>query len=388
MSQANFVRVISSSTTGALSSLPRSIVIASRETISGFTPDANSGLVSITAATVAAFNTANPTAYGFKKALQTAFAGSVQPSVIYLLSTAGVALNNTMLDAANYSPRSWSFLNVASQTNGLDDEATFLADCLTAANWCTAAKRKIFFHSFTVDSDTPVLPAALQLGGSLTTQARIKSIITNAVEAVDEYTDVYCNPLLAALVFVLYGGSIARSIGSLSDAHDFPDVTTDTYSATFRATIEANSLAQYNGAKDQGGSLFVYDTQMNDDVNPATTPEIETIIAQDYIDDFVTIFVRNSLQAAGKTGVEASQKGLMEIYSLTNSALQALWQAGAILTDDAGQADYTLVLKTLAQITALDPTWQSTGIIPTGAIVAEIAAYKAIHYVTLAFNYN
>lgn len=386
MSQANFVRVISSSTTGALSSLPRAIVVVSRETISGFTPDTNSGLVAITAATVAAFNTANPTKYGFKKALQTAFAGSVQPSTIYLLSTAGVALTSAMLDKANYTPRSWSFLNVASQTNGFSDAATFTADCVVAANWATAAKRKIFFMSYS--PATEALPAALQLGGSLTTQARIKTVITNACDAEDEYTNVYHNPLLAALVFVLYGGSIARSIGSLSDAHDFPDVSTDTFTATFRATIEANSLAQYNGAKDQGGSLFLYDTQMNDDVNPPTTPEIETIIAEDYIDDYVTIFVRNALQAAGKTGVEASQKGLTEIYSLTNSALQNLRVAGAILTNATGQADYTLILKTLAEISALDSTWQATGVIPVGAIVGLIAAYKAIHYANIAFNYN
>lgn len=391
MSQSNFIRVVSSTTTGALGALPRSIVCVSRETISGFTPDANSGLVSINASQVAAFNAANTTKYGFKKFLQTAFAGNVQPNVVYLLSTGGVALTDVMLDKANYTPRSWSFLNVASQTNGLDDEATFLADCLTAATWTTAAKKKIFFFSFTAEPDIDgniTLPAALLLNGSLANKARTKAIITNAKDSPDEYTDIYHNPLLAALVFCLYGGSIARSIGSLSDAHDLPDVATDTYNATARAYIENQSLAQYNGAKDQGGSLFVYDTFMNSTANPPSTPQIETIIAEDYIDDYVVVFVRNTLQAAGRTGVEASYKGLLEIYALTDTALQNLWQAGAILTNAQNSADYTLVLKSLAQINALNPNWQTEGIIPLGAIIGNIAAFKALHYANIAFNYN
>lgn len=389
MSQDQFIRVVSQTTTGAVGALPRSIVVASRETISGFTPDVNSGLVKITSALVDTFNEENPTAYGFKKALQTAFAyaGTTE---IYLLSTSGVALTADMIAKANYNPRAWSFFNVASQTNGLDDEATFLADCLVAATWCTPARRKVFFHSFTVEAGEygESLPAALTLGGNLTDKARTKSIITNRYDEVDEYTNVYHNPLLAALVFCLYGGSVARSLGSLSDAHDFTDVAGDTYSAAFRATLEANSLAQYNGAKDQGGSLFVYDTQINDDVNPPLTPQLESIIAEDYIDDYVPIFVRNNLQAAGKTGVEASYKGLLEIYGLTNSALQNMWKVGAIQTGAEGQADYVLILKTLAEIDALDPAWRSSGVIPIGAITANIAAYKALHYATLSFNYN
>lgn len=390
MSQPTFIRVISQSTTGALGALPRSIVVAGREAITGsIEPVANSGLYKITAALVDTFKEENPTAYGFIKALETAF-GFIGTTEIYLLSTQGVALTSTMLDTANYNPRAWSFLNVASQTNGLDDEATFLADCLVAATWCTAARRKVFFHSFTVEAGEygETLPAALQLEGNLTTKPRTKSIITNAKEAVDEYTDVYHNPLLADLVFCLYGGSIARSLGSLSDAHDFAGVDGDTYSAAFRATIEANSLAQYNGAKDQGGSKFVYDTFLNDDVNPPTSKQLETIIAEDYIDDFVPISVRNALQGAGRTGVEASYKGLLEIYTLTNTALNALWKSGVIQTKADGTADYTLTLKTLTEIDVLNPAWRSQGVIPVGAIVAQIRAFGAIHYANILFNYN
>jgi len=384
---ANFINVVSRTTTGVLGSLPRSMVVASREVIAGYTPDVNSGLITVTAAMAAAFIAANPTAYGINQFLETAFAGSVQDSKVYVLSTGGGALTEAMLDKANYSPRSWSFLCVASQTNGLDDESDFLADCVVASEWSTPAKKKIFFHAFTmVNGGT--LPSELVLGGELTLNSRTKSIITNAKTEIDEYTDVYHNPLQAALIWALYGGSIARSIGSLSDCHDLPGVDGDTYDATSRAYIESNSLAQYNGAKDQAGSLFVYDTFMNSAVNPPTTPQIEAIIAEDYIDDFVTVFVRNTLQAAGQTGLEASMKGVGKLYSLTNTALETMWSLGAIATDAFNKADYTLKMLTQNQITGLNPAWQSQGVIPIGAIVGLIKPYSAIHYATIEFDYN
>ena len=34
----------------------------------------------------------------------------------------------------------------------------------------------------------------------------------------------------------------------------------------------------------------------------------------------VTVFCRNSLQAAGETGLEASMKGVGKLYSLVNNA--------------------------------------------------------------------
>src|SRR5271157_2361510 len=117
----NFIKVVSTATTGALGSLPRSMVFATRETITGYTPDVNTGLIAVTAAMVAAFAAANPTAYGTIQFLETAFAGSVQDKQVYILSTGGVALTAAMLTKANYSPRLWSFLCVGSQTNGLTD---------------------------------------------------------------------------------------------------------------------------------------------------------------------------------------------------------------------------------------------------------------------------
>jgi len=384
---SNFIQVVSQTTTGALGALPRSMVVASREVITGYTPDVNSGLITVTSAMVAAFAAANPTAYGINKFLETAFAGTVQDSQVYVLSTGGVALTSAMLTKANYSPRSWSFLCVASQTNGLTDEATFLADCEVASTWCTSTLKKIFFHSFSM-ADGGTLPAALLLGGALTLNSRTISIITNAYTTVGTSTDVYHNPLLAALCWSLYGGTPARSIGSLSDCHDLPGVDGDTYSAATRAYIESNSLAQYNGVKDQAGSLFVYDTFMNSTVNPPTTAEVESIIAEDYIDDYVTVFCRNSLQAAGQTGLEASMKGVGKLYSLVNTALGILWNLGVISTNDTNSADYTLIMKSKTQIDGLNANWQTEGVIPIGSIVGQIRPFSATHYATILFNFS
>lgn len=387
MSNASFISISSAATTGQLSGLPRRIVHATRETVSGYTPDSNSGLIAVTADMVEAFKAANPTAYGIAKFLDTVFAGSVAPDLVYILSTGGTALTSAMLDKANYSPRSWSFLNVGSQTNGMTDSSTFLADCTVASEWCTDAKAKIFFHSWSM-IDGGTLPAALLLGGALTTQKRTMTLVTNQYDEIDEYTLVYHNPLLAALVWCLYGGSIARSIGSLSDAHDFEGVNGDTYSAATRAYIAGQSLSQYNGAKDQGGACFVYDTFLNSTQNPPTSMQIETQIAIDYINDYCVITPRNSLIAAGREGVNGDYSGVLEVAALTRAALDTMWKAGAILSTSDGKADYALTVLPASGIAALDPAWQTKGVIPVGAIVATIAAYKAIHYYTIKFNYN
>ena len=383
----NFIQVISNATTGVLGSLPRSMVCVTREPITGYVADPNSGLITITAAMVAAFITANPTAYGTIQFLNTAFAGSVQDSQVYILSTNATALTAAMLNKANYSPRSWSFFTVVSQSNGLSDSATFLADCGVASTWATPALRKIFFHTWNMINGG-TLPAALLLGGSLAQNSRTITLVTNAVTLMNAGTvSVSQNPLQAALCWCLYGGSIARSIGSLSDCHDLPGVSSDTYDATTRAMIASNSLAQYNGAQDQAGSLFVYDTTMNCPVNPPTTPQVESIIAQDYINDYVTIYVRNSLQAAGQTGVEASMKGVNRLYSLVTSALETLWSMGAIQSDATGKGAYQVVQLSQDQITALNAAWMSSGVIPTGSIVGSIKAFAAAHYVTIVFNF-
>jgi len=342
---------------------------------------------------VDAFIAANPTALATAQMLATVFGGSIVPDMVYILPTGGGALTAAMLNKANYYPRNWSVLNVGSQTNGLDDEATYLADCLVASLWCTDSTEKIFIMSFSM-LDGGTLPDELLLAGgsgepgALMTQNRTMTLVTNANTEVDTGVYVYHNPLLAAVVHALYGGSIARSIGSLSDAHDFTGVDADTYSAATRAYIALNSLAQYNGAKDQGGAAFVYDTFLNDDVNPPASLQIETQIAIDYINDYCVIAPRNALIAAGRTGVPGDYTGVMEVAALTRAALETLWKAGAILSNEDGTPAFTLITKSASQIAALDPAWQSKGIIPVGAIVATIKPYAATHYYTIAFNFN
>ena len=393
MSNAKFITIASSVTTGLLSGLPRRIVFATREIITGYTPNALTGLIAVTSDMVDALIAANPTALATAQMLNTVFGGSIVPDMVYILPTGGGALTNVMLDKANYYPRNWSILNVGSQTNGLDDEATYLADCLVASLWCTDSTAKIFIMSWTMENGGTLPNELLIAGGSgepgdLLTQNRTMTLVTNANTEVDTGIYVYHNPLLAAIVHALYGGSIARSIGSLSDAHDFTGVDPDTYDAATRAYIALNSLAQYNGAKDQGDAAFVYDTFLNDDVNPPASLQIETQIAIDYINDYCVIAPRNALIAAGRTGVPGDYTGVMEVAALTRAALDTLWKAGAILSNEDGTAAFTLITKSATQISALDPAWQSKGIIPVGAIVATIKPYGAIHYYTVAFNFN
>lgn len=392
MSNSKFITISSSTTTGLIGSLPRRIVFATRETITGYTPNALTGLITVTADMVAAFIEDNPTALGTAQFLNTVFGGSIVPDSAYILSTGGGVLTNAMLNKANYYPRNWSILNVGSQTNGMDDSATYLADCKVASLWADL-NEKIFIMSWSM-IDGGTLPDELLIAGGsgdpgdLMTQNRTMTLVTNANTEVTAGVYVYHNPLLAALVHALYGGNIARSIGSLSDAHDFTGVDGDTYSAATRSYIALNSLAQYNSAKDQGGANFVYDTFLNSDVNPPTSLQIETQIAIDYINDYCVVTPRNALIAAGRTGVPGDYTGVMEVAALTRAALETLWKAGAILTNADGTPNYTLTVKSIAQIAALDPTWQSTGTIPVGAIVATIKPYAAIHYYTIAFNFN
>lgn len=392
MSASKFISISSSTTTGLLSGLPRRIVFATRETISGYTPDTLTGLITVTADMVAAFTAANPTALATAQMLATVFGGSVTPDYVYILPTGGGALTTAMLDKANYYPRNWSILNVGSQSNGLTDSATYLADNITASLWADTHEKIHPMSWSMVDGGT--LPDELLLAGgsgdpgALMTQKRTMTLVTNARTEVSTGVYVYHNPLLAALVHALYGGNIARSIGSLSDAHDFTGVNGDTYSAATRSYIALNSLAQYNGAKDQGGANFVYDTFMNDDVNPPTSLQIETQIAIDYINDYCVVAPRNALIAAGRTGVNGDYTGVMEVAALTRNALETLWKANAISSNEDGTPAFQLITKTKTEIDALDPSWQSKGIIPVGAIVANIKPYSALHYYQIAFNFN
>lgn len=385
---ATFIRTISTLTTGALGGLPRSIVAVARETLDGsFTPDAQTGLIKLTVATKDAFIAANEiTAPGICKDIALVFAGQIYPNEFYILSTAGAAVTVTDLNLANKFPRAWSFITLSSMTQGVDDHAAFIADALTINAWCTDAREKIFVFTYSLDADEYggyTLPTELSdATGALRASApNTLTLVSNRYTEIDEYTNSYNNPILAMLVFILYGGFVSRSAGSLSDAHDFSDALADTFPQSFRSTIESNGLAQYNGSKDAGNSAFVFNTQMNAPTDPPTTPQLETKIAQYWVADYIRVGVRNDLQAAGQPGVVASYNDLLKIFALFVQKLNDSWRVGAIQTNAQGQADFVATIKSLEEINALDPTWQSTGILPVGSIVAQVRYYAALHYV-------
>jgi len=108
MSNAKFITIASSSTTGLLGGLPRRIVFATREIITGYAADALTGLIAVTADMVDAFIADNPSALATAQMLNTVFGGSIVPDMVYILPTGGGALTNAMLNKANYYPRNWS----------------------------------------------------------------------------------------------------------------------------------------------------------------------------------------------------------------------------------------------------------------------------------------
>jgi len=384
---ASFIRTISTLTVGALGGLPRAIVAVTRETLDGsFTPNAETGLIKLTVATKDAFIAANEVdAPGICKDVEMVFSGQIYPPEFYVLSTAGVAIADADLNLANKFPRNWSFITLSSMTQGVDDYAAFIADAKTINAWCTDAREKIFVFTLSLApyEDAYELPTDLtDTAGELRASApNTLTMVSNRYTEVDEYTNAYNNPILAMLVFILYGGFVSRSAGSLSDAHDFPGALADTFPQSFRSTIESNNLAQYNGSKDAGGSAFVFNTQMNAPTDPPTTPQLETKIAQYFVADYIRVGVRNDLQAAGQPGVVASYADLLKIFALFVGKLNDCWKVGAIQTNTQGQGDFVATLKSLEEINALDPTWQSTGILPVGSIVAQIRYYAALHYV-------
>jgi hypothetical protein len=384
---STFIRTISTLTVGALGGLPRSIVAVTRETVTGFTPDAETGLIKLTPSNYESFVAANDSgAPGICKDVNLVFSGQIKPNEFYVLSTAGSAVTANDLTLANKYPRNWSFLTLSSMTQGVDDYAAFIADAKTINAWCTDAREKLFVFTLSLEPDEfgdYELPSDLSDNTQplRASAPNTLTLISNRYTEVDEYTFEWNNPILAMLVFILYGGFISRSAGSLSDAHDFPGALADTFPQSFRTTIESAGLAQYNGAKDVGNSAFVYNTQMNAPSDPPTTPQIETKIAQYFVADYVRVGVRNDLQAAGQPGVVASYSDLLKIFALFVGKLNDCWRVGAIQTNAQGQADFVATLKSEAEISALDPTWQSTGVLPVGAIVAQVRYYSALHYI-------
>lgn len=385
MSYPYFIKIASAATTGSLGALPRAVVLVTRETVTGFSPDTATGLIRINKADRAAFETANPTSRGLINALRTVFAGSISYDYVYILS-APSGVTTAQLDTANSNPRAWMFLTVVSVDQGRGvDETPYLDDVETCATWAsTGDVSKIVVHTYS-PSDPTTMPTRLAAGGSIQINNNVKTVINNRFHTITG-VDCYDNVALGWLSYCI-ASAVSRSWGSLSDAHDFAYLQGDTYTQTQRAAIAALNYAQYNGAKDRGGSLFVYDTQMNDADNPANSWQIETLHARYYVEDYVYVYVRNTLQAAGMPGVPNDDTGIQLIKNLVKKALDDCFSVGLILATESGASNFTVGALTAAQVSVLDPNWQVTGVWPSGVITARVKLFSAAHYIVLNFNF-
>jgi len=388
---ANFIEIISQTASGVLGALTRSVVLVTRETVSGYTPDPETGLYKINSTDLTAFVAANPAQYGLINALYAVFNQTFSYQYVYILSTggSGVALTSSMLDLANARPRDWSFLSLVSQTQGISDSATYFADLLVMGTWATAEKQKIIVHTYSDEEylgAAITLPAELALGGTIGSNGQIKTIVSNSKHTISG-NDAYDNIALAWLAYCI-NSAISRSWGSLSDAHDFEYVGADSFGSASRSVISNASLGQYNVAKDRAGSVFVYDTQMNSSVNPPTTVQIESLTAQYYIDDYIYVLVHNVYQAQGMLGLPNSDPGIQQVAGTVKRGLRDCFELNLILAKTDGSADFNVATLTADQVTVLSPDWQTAGIWPPGVITAKIRPFSAGHYITLVFNFQ
>lgn len=397
MANSEFITIQASTTTGILGALPRIPVLVTRESVSGFSPDSITGLIKINSTDQSTFEDDNPTAYGLINALNCVFEQAFTYPYIYILSTDGDALTSGMLDQANIRPRDWSFLTLVSQYQGGGtgapggEFADYFDDLLVMSTWATTPKGKIVVHTYSTEESAGLItiPSELALGSTITSNDNVKTIICNSQHTIGSGVSApiaYDNISLAWLTYCI-NTAISRSWGSLSDAHDFEYIDSDSYTIASHNLIENASLAQYNGAKDRAGSLFVYDTQMDDDVNPPLSMQIESLAAVYYIEDYTYVLVHNTLQAAGQTGVPNDDGGIQLISGLVTKALQDCFGLNLILGREDGSADFTVKTLTAAQVTILSPNWQTTGIWPSGVITATVRPFSAAHYVTINFNF-
>lgn len=396
MSYSEFIVIQAVQTTGQLGALPRSLVLCTREEVTGFSPSSETGLIKINSTDLTTFEDDNPTAYGLINALRAAFNQVYPYQFVYILSTpSGLTTND--LDKANTRPRDWTFATIVSQYQGggtgapIDEATDYFADLTVLAGWATAPKQKIIVHTYSTEEtdDLITLPATLQLGGTINSNDLVKTVISNAQH---EMTSGPSAPIAydnIAVAWVTYcvNSAISRSWGSLSDAHDFEYISADTYSIASRSLIGNNSLAQYNGAKDRAGSLFVYDTQMNDDVNPPETIQIETQNAIFYIEDYIYVLVHNTLQQAGELGLTNDNPGIQRLGSLVVKGLNDCFNLNLILAQENGNPDFRVKTLTASEVTALSPNWQTTGVWPSGVIQATVRPFSAAHYVVINFAF-
>lgn len=398
MSAAYFITISAASTSGTLGTLPRIPVLVTRETVSGYTADPLTGLIKINSTDQTTFNTANATKYGLRNALNAVFGQSYYYPYVYILSVSG-GVASSDLDKANVNPRAWSFLSVVSQYQGGGtggaETATFLADWTTIGTWLSAnsTQDKIGIGTWSLEESagTITLPAGIALAGVIGSNNYIKMIVSNSqnnVVTTPSPIVAYDNVALAWASYCINGPAVSRSWGSLSDAHDFAYVHTDSYTTTSRNIISNASLGQYNGAKDRAGSVFVYDTQMNDSVNPPLTVQIESLLAKNYIKDYTYVIVHNAVQSAGQTGLTNDDPGIQVAANLVTKAMNACFSLGLILAKSDGSPNYQIKSLTATAVDVLSTNWRTTGVWPSGVITATVQEAAYGHYITINFNFT
>lgn len=393
---SDFIQIESVATTGVLGNIPRIPVLVTRETVTGFTVDPVTGLYKINATDLTAFQAANGTKYGLLSALAATFGQNYSYPYVYVLSNS-TGVTSADLNKANIDPRAWSFITYVDRYNGDGTGGTstnYFADLATIQAWGPITFQKEVIHTYSVEETAGVitLPAPLLLNGSIGADPAFKTIVSNYQSQVATVGGspvyAYANISLAWMSYCINGPAVARSWGSISDAHDFQLVGPDTYSIASRAVIANASLAQYNGAKDRAGSLFVYDTQLNDKNNPPLSPQIETLTSEYYIDDYVYVYVHNTLQAAGQTGLPTDDEGIQRVLGLVRKALSDCWGLGLILSNADGSPELSAGALTAAQVTVRSANWQTTGIWPAGVVFATVKPFGATHYVRINFAFS
>jgi len=386
MSNAQFITIQSVATQGALPALTRSLMLVTREEVTGYTPDPETGLIKINSTDEDTFATLNPDSLGLINALRVVFGQDYSYSYVYILS-APDGVTSALLNNANRNKRDWSIISYVDRYNGgyAGTQYNYFVDLEVISEWGVRSHRKVVLHTYWLEEGDE-LPAKLQLGGSINSDAGFLTIVSNSKSTILGQT-VYDNIAIAWASYCINGPEVSRSWGSLSDAHDFAFLDSDTYTNATRSVIANNSLAQYNGAKDLANSLFVYDTQMNSDVNPPDTSQIETVLAGDYIEDYAYVLLHNTLQAAGQTGVPNDDGGIQTVLGIVRKALKDCFALNLILGKADGSPDFSAGALTAEQVTVRAPTWQATGIWPSGTVYASIKRFGAAHYITINFVY-
>ena len=380
----DFLNITSQITQGVTGNLTRSLLIFSREEVTGFTPDPETGLYQINSTDLDAFETANPTSYALINNLQILFGQTYVYPYVYILSDP-TGLTSALLNQANLNPRDWSFITIADRLQGSDSEDSSYVDLMsdidTIATWNTETIGKILVHTLSLEeTDSAITVPSDFLDNGEFRLLRIKTLISDDKTMLPGSIPVYHNVILAVLSFVINGIVLARSWGSFSDAFDFAIIDSDSYSSTVRSYIENNGLGQYNARRDRTGKKFFYNTLTNsEDI------QIESLTSADYIKDYVYVYINNITTAAGFTGLTNDDAGIQLFVSLIRKALNDCFENGLILSKSNGTIDAKVAFLTAERVTAIDPSWQSTGVWITGMFVATIRPYACAHEIQLNF---